>query len=111
MDDRGTKRAMSSLLELARFGQSYWIDDLSRPMIKSGELHRRVTKEGLTGVTVNPAIFRAAVHASDAYDRQIEELAAQPANSIYEALLVTDVRMPAMSCALCTIAPTDATGS
>ena len=83
---------MNNLLELARFGQSYWLDDLTRPMIKSGELHRRVSEEGLTGVTVNPAIFRAAVHASDAYDRQIEELAAQPANAIYEALLVTDVR-------------------
>jgi len=55
-------------------------------------LHRRVSEEGLTGVTVNPAIFRAAVDASDAYDRQIEELAAEPANAIYEALLVTDVR-------------------
>lgn len=83
---------MNTLLELARFGQSYWLDDLSRPMIKSGELHRRVSEEGLTGVTVNPAIFRAAVDASDAYDRQIEELAAEPANAIYEALLVTDVR-------------------
>ena len=83
---------MSALLDLARFGQSYWLDDLSRPMIKSGELHRRVTEEGLTGVTVNPAIFRAAIHASDAYDQQIEELAGQSSNSIYEALIVTDVR-------------------
>jgi transaldolase len=46
----------------------------------------------LTGVTVNPAIFRAAIHASDAYDRQIEELAGQPPSSIYEALVVADVR-------------------
>lgn len=83
---------MNALFELAQFGQSYWLDDLSRTMIASGELQRRVTEEGLTGVTVNPAIFRAALHASDAYDRQIEELAAQPANSIYEALIVTDVR-------------------
>ncbi len=83
---------MSALLDLARFDQSYWLDDLSRPMIESGELDRRITEEGLTGVTVNPAIFRAALHASDAYDRQIEALAGQPSNSIYEALLVTDVR-------------------
>jgi transketolase len=85
-------RAMSALLELAGFGQSYWLDDLSRPMIKSGELQRRVLEEALTGVTVNPAIFRAAVDASDAYDRQIKRLAAQPATAIYEALLVADVR-------------------
>lgn len=83
---------MSPLLELARFGQSYWIDDLSRPMIDSGELQRRVTSEGLTGVTANPSIFRAALHASDAYDRQISELAIHPLNGIYEALIVADVR-------------------
>ena len=83
---------MSPLLELSRFGQSYWLDDLSRPMIESGELQRRVSSEGLTGVTANPAIFRAALHASDAYDRQIRELAVHPLNGIYEALIVTDVR-------------------
>ena len=100
MDERETKSLLSSprarqkspLLELARFGQSYWLDDLSRPMIQSGELHRRATEEGLTGVTVNPAIFRAAIHASDAYDREIEELAGEPPSRIYEALIVTDVR-------------------
>ena len=83
---------MSALLDLARFGQSYWLDDLSRPMIKSGELRRRVDEEGLTGVTVNPAIFRAALHGSDAYDREIEELAGEPASTIYETLIVADVR-------------------
>jgi transaldolase len=83
---------MSALLDLAKFGQSYWLDDLSRPMIRSGELHRRMTEEGLSGVTVNPAIFRAALHASNAYDQQIQELAGQPTSSIYEALIVTDVR-------------------
>lgn len=48
---------MKALFELARFGQSHWLDDLSRTMIASGELQRRVTEEALTGVTVNPAIF------------------------------------------------------
>ncbi len=51
-----------------------------------------MTSEGLTGVTANPAIFRAALHASDAYDRQIGELAVHPLNGIYEALIVADVR-------------------
>src|SRR5690349_23013884 len=83
---------MSALLDLTRFGQSYWLDDLSRPMINSGELRRRVNEEGLTGVTVNPAIFRAAIHGSDAYDNEIVELAGQPPSSIYEVLIVADVR-------------------
>src|SRR5688572_21406120 len=83
---------MTPLLPRPRFGQSYWLDDLSRPMIESGELQRRVTEEGLTGVTANPTIFRAALHAGDAYDRQIRELAVHPLNGIYEALIVSDVR-------------------
>jgi transaldolase len=83
---------MSPLSALGQFGQSYWLDDLSRPMIRSGELQHRVMNEGLTGVTANPAIFRAALHASDAYDRQIRELAVHPLNGIYEALIVADVR-------------------
>lgn len=61
-------------------------------MIEGGELQRRVASEGLTGVTANPAIFRAALHASGAYDRQIRELAVHPLNGIYEALIVADVR-------------------
>jgi len=48
-------------LELARFGQSYWLDDLRRGMIRSGELQRRVAEAGLTGVTVNPSIFHTAL--------------------------------------------------
>lgn len=83
---------MNPLLELARYGQSYWIDDLNRAMIRGGELQRRVTEEGLTGVTTNPAIFNEALSKSGDYDSQIRQLASQPANSIYEALVVTDVR-------------------
>lgn len=100
MDERGRNEApgqpfdngaTSPLREVARFGQSYWLDDLSRPMIESGELRRRVEEEGLTGVTVNPSIFRAAVDATDAYDARIKQLATRPAGAIYEALLVADV--------------------
>ena len=35
---------MSALLDLAKYGQSYWLDDLSRRMIENGELKRRVTE-------------------------------------------------------------------
>ena len=83
---------MSALHELARFGQSYWLDDLTRAMLVSGELERLVAHEGLTGVTSNPATFRAAIENSTDYDRQIEGLAAQPAHEIYQALVVADVR-------------------
>ena len=83
---------MSSLLQLARYGQSYWLDDLSRIMIESGELGRRVKDEGLTGVTDNPAIFNAALAGSDAYDGKIRRCAGMHPSQIYEMLIVADVR-------------------
>ncbi|HEY7379128.1 MAG TPA: transaldolase [Steroidobacteraceae bacterium] len=83
---------MSSLLELARYGQSYWLDDLSRTLIESGELERRVKDAGLSGVTDNPAIFNAALDGSDAYDAQIRRCAGMHPIQIYEALIVADVR-------------------
>ncbi len=83
---------MNALSELARYGQSYWLDDLSRRMIESGELERRVTAEGLTGVTDNPTIFNAALMSSDDYDEPIRQCAGQHANHIYEMLIVADVR-------------------
>jgi transaldolase len=80
------------LLELARFGQSYWLDDLSRSMVRSGDLQRRVEQEGLTGVTSNPTIFHAALSKGTEYTEQLKKLAGQPAHSIYETLIVEDVR-------------------
>ncbi|BAU49760.1 transaldolase [Sulfurifustis variabilis] len=85
---------MDTLLKLADHGQSYWLDNLTRNKIQSGELHRRAYQEGLRGITSNPAIFGKAIAASDLYDRQIEEAVAagRTVPQIYEALTTTDVR-------------------
>ena len=65
---------MNPLLQLMTCGQSYWLDNLTRDMITNGELHRRVTEQGLRGVTSNPAIFHKAIVGSSAYDTQIKQL-------------------------------------
>lgn len=85
---------MKPLFELLEHGQSYWLDNLSRDMIRSGELRRRVEDEGLRGVTSNPAIFHKAISAGHAYDDEIETLAKQGATvpDIYEQLVVSDIR-------------------
>src|SRR5919199_5494152 len=85
---------MNSLLELTTCGQSYWLDNLTRDMITSGELRRRVTEEGLRGITSNPATFHKAITGSRAYDAQIKQLANGENNTtaIYEHLVITDVR-------------------
>jgi transaldolase len=52
---------MNTLLQLITYGQSYWLDNLTRRKIRSGELQRRVTEQGLRGITSNPAIFDKAI--------------------------------------------------
>jgi transaldolase len=47
---------VNRLRQLLEHGQSYWLDNLTREMIRGGELARRVTEEQLRGVTSNPAI-------------------------------------------------------
>ncbi|HUE61419.1 MAG TPA: transaldolase family protein, partial [Acidimicrobiales bacterium] len=54
-------------------GQSPWLDNLSRSVIKGGELARLVDI-GIRGVTSNPTIFQKAMTGSDAYDDQFREL-------------------------------------
>lgn len=85
---------MDSLHQLAEYGQSYWIDNLTRAMIRGGELERRVKQEGLRGVTSNPAIFSKAISQGNDYDRQIDDLVAERRSlaEIYEALVVSDIR-------------------
>lgn len=85
---------MSSLLKLLKFGQSYWLDNLTREMIKKGDLKHRVEEQGLRGITSNPSIFNKAIANSEDYNAQIHALLLEgrsPAE-IYEALVTTDVR-------------------
>jgi hypothetical protein len=60
---------MDALHQLFEHGQSYWLDNLTRQMIASGELKRRVHDEGLRGVTSNPAIFHKAISQGEGIER------------------------------------------
>ena len=85
---------MSSLTKLIDYGQSYWLDNLTRSMIKSGELKKRITKEGLRGQTSNPAIFHKAISESEDYAKQIEKLTKEGKSilGIYDELTIKDVQ-------------------
>jgi transaldolase len=85
---------MNALQQLQSHGQSYWLDNLTRRMIRNGELRRRVREEGLRGITANPATFSKAVTESQDYDEEIGRLvrAVRPVPEIYEQLLVSDVQ-------------------
>ncbi|MGH7233443.1 MAG: transaldolase, partial [Nitrospiraceae bacterium] len=85
---------MNSLFDLQKHGQSYWLDNLTRRMIQTGELKRRMTEQGLRGMTANPTTFHKAITGSSEYDEQIRHLIREGrmVPEIYEQLVVTDVR-------------------
>lgn len=85
---------MNNLTELIKYGQSYWLDNLTRNKIKGGEIKKRVVQQGLRGITSNPSIFNKAITAGNEYDAQIKHLVNQRkgVHEIYEALTVKDVQ-------------------
>lgn len=85
---------MNTLINLLYFGQSYWLDNLTRKKITSGELKKRVTEEGLRGITTNPSIFNNAITNSTDYEEQIYSLvkAGKSPGEIYDALTIKDVQ-------------------
>jgi transaldolase len=84
---------VSRLRELQRCGQSYWLDNLTRAMLRNGELARRIEQDGLSGVTANPSTFAIALASGD-YDADVHRLAraGYGTDDIYEKLLVGDVQ-------------------
>jgi len=82
------------LLEIKQYGQSIWMDNLTRDLIKSGELKEMVENQGICGITSNPAIFEKAIAGNVIYDADIEAgiRAGLPTYKIYESLVFEDIR-------------------
>jgi len=57
------------------YGQSPWLDDLTRTYLRDGTMARMVAA-GIRGVTANPTIFAKAIEGSSAYDHQFGSLIA-----------------------------------
>src|SRR5664279_3505939 len=85
------------LLKLESFGQSIWLDFISRGILDSGDLLRLINEDGVTGVTSNPSIFEKAIADSSDYDDTIRSLALEGKSSteIYEELVVEDIQRTA----------------
>ena len=86
--------ATNHLLEITQYGQSIWIDNLTRDIIQSGELKDLVENQGISGITSNPAIFEKAIAGNVIYDADIEAgvRAGSPIQKIYESLVFADIR-------------------
>ena len=81
---------------LQRYGQSVWLDFISRKMITTGELARLVRDEGVAGLTSNPTIFEKAIVGTGDYSAQIETIRGAepelPARQLYERLVTKDIQ-------------------
>ncbi|GBE93447.1 transaldolase [Nostoc cycadae] len=86
--------ATNHLQEIQQYGQSIWMDNLTRDMIQSGELKNLVENQGISGITSNPAIFEKAIANNAIYDADIEAgvRAKLPTYKIYESLVFADIR-------------------
>ncbi|MBX7145016.1 MAG: transaldolase [Oligoflexia bacterium] len=81
-----------NLEALRTLGQSIWYDNLSRDVLKSGEL-ASIIDAGVLGLTSNPTIFKNAIAGSDNYDDDMKPLARKgmSAADIGEDLMISDV--------------------
>ena len=82
------------LQEIGKLGQSVWYDNLTRELLKTGELKRMVEQDGVRGVTSNPTIFEKAISSEKIYDNDLHGLVDQglKVEEIYENLVVADIR-------------------
>jgi transaldolase len=82
------------LIQLHSLGQSVWQDFIRRDMLApGGKMQQLIERDGLMGVTSNPAIFEKAIDGSPAYDQDIRALAKEgrSVEEIYETMTVADV--------------------
>ena len=82
------------LFEIQEYGQSIWMDNLSRDAIESGELKEAIVTRSLRGITSNPAIFEKAIAGNQIYDADIEAgiKDGKSVTEIYESLVFDDIR-------------------
>jgi len=79
-------------VEVQKFGQSIWIDNIRRKLLEDGTFQRMIDEDGVVGVTSNPSIFQKAIGQSDDYDSVITSLIEFSPEDVYEKLAVEDIQ-------------------
>lgn len=80
------------------FGQSPWLDNISRCMIDSGDLSKLVSSGAITGITSNPSIFEKAINSGKCgYPETIKKLALSKLSvfEIYDTITREDIKSAA----------------
>ncbi len=83
----------TTIQQLADYGQSIWLDYISRSLLESGKL-KNLIAQGLRGMTSNPSIFNQVISSGRDYDERIIRLKAQGKSTfeIYDALTIADIQ-------------------
>src|SRR4030088_1907911 len=68
---------MKAAQNLHDLGQSLWLDNITRNLLKTGVLRRYVDELSVTGLTSNPTIFDHAIKNSSDYDDAIKSKLAE----------------------------------
>src|ERR1043165_7839181 len=83
------------LVEMQRYGQSVWYDNIRRSFISSGQLQDLIDNDGLRGVTSNPSIFEKAIAGSSDYNNGLKAFESQKdadAKTLFEQLAIRDIQ-------------------
>jgi transaldolase len=68
---------MNATRTLHELGQSLWLDNITRNLLRAGVLRRYIDEWSVTGLTSNPTIFDHAIKNSKDYDEAIKSKLAQ----------------------------------
>lgn len=87
---------MNTIQKARNLGQEFWLDNIRRSWLKSGEL-KRLADIGITGLTANPTILERAIIESDDYDAALADLVKTDKKpiDIYRELAVEDIQASA----------------
>jgi transaldolase len=93
---------MKATQKLHDLGQSLWVDNITREMLREDVLKGYIDDLSVTGLTSNPSIFEKAIGAGDDYDEQIAEIGdgaedeggagANPEENVFFELALADLR-------------------
>jgi transaldolase len=88
---------MKATQVLSDLGQSLWLDNLTRGMLRTGLLQRYIDELSVTGLTSNPTIFDHAIRHGDDFDDEIKTKLAEgkSGEKLFFELALEDLRQAA----------------
>ena len=88
---------MKATQVLSDLGQSLWLDNLTRGMLRTGLLRRYIDELSVTGLTSNPTIFDHAIRNGNDFDDEIKTKLAEgkSGEKLFFELALEDLRQAA----------------